>query len=738
MFPISQRIYLSKLLFSPNGDNNARLLIGVEVHSEDEYETHVKPYRGKQWPGALLRFSVFDDAPHQVPSVLSLSTEETNTVTGAESSEDAQPSVMDITSGPEVPEGRRALRSLLDSRSSTAYSGRLHWPDLEHRAPGARELPHPPAFHPAKHQYYGLGNSRDTPPSPWRWLPPPPPIPGATATPRVKTYTVPPPPPPPHSLRPVSSMPVLRDSELPPPPPPRPRAAESSIFVPPPLPPPVPARPDELPERLTQKHLLQRLARRSRPEPDVEQHPMNANRHSWAGGVPSTAQSLDDYLRESSERGAVETSALAKLFITALDRRETLERRNNPITATTAESREARHAALLEAQRELRQKQEQQSRNKRVKFEWDPWALDGLNIKADENKENVAESSVPKVAAATVPVVAPSTSTSKDQRKGNVIVIDGDSSDDVEIPVRVDKGKRAAHRVKFPADIEDKSKGKAPMEPISKPARTHERVDVSSPLWTLFGPSASSSTKANTPEEYIPRRRHMMRKPVPSVSTSNTEGKDKANAAALQLSMMQSQFERFRESMNEVIQVARQQEQQPPVATRAVPVTAPKPVAPTAPEPVASEAPKVIHTNVRCDVCDKTIEGVRHKCLDCPDYDLCTSCLTAARINKKDVLQPGQALVIGGHQRNHMFFPIEEAGDLWLHTVFKGAETKLPSGAPVEQTGIAVGASFSEEPANHRATCDLCDSSIVGSRFVSLCSTFVKFIDTDVCFHRNA
>ena len=28
--------------------------------------------------------------------------------------------------------------------------------------------------------------------------------------------------------------------------------------------------------------------------------------------------------------------------------------------------------------------------------------------------------------------------------------------------------------------------------------------------------------------------------------------------------------------------------------------------------------PPVIHQGVRCDVCNTTIEGVRHKCLDCP------------------------------------------------------------------------------------------------------------------------
>lgn len=28
--------------------------------------------------------------------------------------------------------------------------------------------------------------------------------------------------------------------------------------------------------------------------------------------------------------------------------------------------------------------------------------------------------------------------------------------------------------------------------------------------------------------------------------------------------------------------------------------------------------PPVIHKGVFCDVCDKIIEGIRHKCLDCP------------------------------------------------------------------------------------------------------------------------
>jgi hypothetical protein len=32
---------------------------------------------------------------------------------------------------------------------------------------------------------------------------------------------------------------------------------------------------------------------------------------------------------------------------------------------------------------------------------------------------------------------------------------------------------------------------------------------------------------------------------------------------------------------------------------------------------VESASQTVVHTNVVCDVCNETIEGVRHKCLDC-------------------------------------------------------------------------------------------------------------------------
>ncbi|XP_012235589.1 sequestosome-1 isoform X2 [Linepithema humile] len=40
-----------------------------------------------------------------------------------------------------------------------------------------------------------------------------------------------------------------------------------------------------------------------------------------------------------------------------------------------------------------------------------------------------------------------------------------------------------------------------------------------------------------------------------------------------------------------------------------------------------SKIEKILHPGVICDVCDKDIHGFRFKCMQCPDYDLCTECM---------------------------------------------------------------------------------------------------------------
>ena len=136
----------------------------------------------------------------------------------------------------------------------------------------------------------------------------------------------------------------------------------------------------------------------------------------------------------------------------------------------------------------------------------------------------------------------------------------------------------------------------------------------------------------------------------------------------------------------------------------------------------AGEPARSIHRGVTCDGCNQTVVGVRHKCLDCPgmsndsagtffphriiDYDLCTTCVESGATEQ--------------HNPFHEFFDIEipDLGRDRDRSLGNRQQVSSPDHAQVTQQGPA--ATPTDPPVRHSATCNLCDSAIVGERYVSL------------------
>ncbi|KAI0066569.1 hypothetical protein BV25DRAFT_1849133 [Artomyces pyxidatus] len=518
VFPISHSYYLSRLLFSSSPANpSARVLIGMEAHNAEEYEVHVRPYRGKDWPSGLLRLSVFDETPHKVPAASTAPAE------ASDSSTSRKPT-------------KAAIRAAALSdvrRPAKLYSQQV------------RFGPPPPPPRP-------VHVSRVPPPPP---PPPPPRPPRPSRQPHVHMYPPPPPPPPPmltldtnvHNLRPVSSAPSLNPAHpLPPPPPPV--SFTSTMRCP------------------ATKPLTTESARLA------------------------TRRSYRDLLRAST-------------------------------------------GAMLEGD------------------------LDRLR-KVDKRRSYLDFLVSDELAHYTPP-----------PRLWDL----GDELSSFSSPSN-DKGEKG----KAKAACCDASLAKVEVREMIRKFK----VDLDRVLVTTFGPESSSAAMALFSEtDTVPRQ-------GPTLA-------DLLN---------------------------------PVVATDSVPAEAAKCEDIKVDEESGKDnvtAEKVVHENIICDSCEKTIEGVRHKCLDCPDYDLCSTCL-----QKPPSVHPG----------THAFFAIEEPGGTWIHTVFAGEGSRAAgtnaapprcvrgvagstpatgSGPVVDQAVVdeVVPAATTSSPVVHNATCNLCDSRIEGDRY---------------------
>ncbi|ORZ26475.1 hypothetical protein BCR41DRAFT_348372 [Lobosporangium transversale] len=99
----------------------------------------------------------------------------------------------------------------------------------------------------------------------------------------------------------------------------------------------------------------------------------------------------------------------------------------------------------------------------------------------------------------------------------------------------------------------------------------------------------------------------------------------------------------------------------------------------------------VIHTNVFCDICFNTIKGIRYKCQDCDNYDLCQNCFCLA--SKR-------------HHINHTFETIEKP---FLSKRIRDQASGKSSNATSASQASAIA---------HPAKCDMCNQKICyGTRY---------------------
>lgn len=123
-----------------------------------------------------------------------------------------------------------------------------------------------------------------------------------------------------------------------------------------------------------------------------------------------------------------------------------------------------------------------------------------------------------------------------------------------------------------------------------------------------------------------------------------------------------------------------------------------------------NEVPSPVkHNSVVCDGCGmKPIIGVRHKCLDCSDFDFCDTCM----VDKKQEHDRD----VGATGSGHEFIALHTPGKVVVHVRPMNEPPRPMSATAAPATAVPT----SKPRVVHSAVCDLCDARIQGTRYKCL------------------
>ncbi|CAE7077592.1 unnamed protein product [Rhizoctonia solani] len=168
----------------------------------------------------------------------------------------------------------------------------------------------------------------------------------------------------------------------------------------------------------------------------------------------------------------------------------------------------------------------------------------------------------------------------------------------------------------------------------------------------------------------------------------------------------------------------------------------------TSSTPIAAPA---IH-NAWCDACSERIRGIRHKCLDCPDFDFCNACIEAESQTHHGgehtfypLREPGQVVVRDVPEEQarsrgrpnsglHVLPHIPEPPASRSHVIPPAipAPPAPPVLPPAHQAPRPALPGPPSNPAAHAAACDMCSSRIRGVRYK--CTACPDYDVCESCF----